>query len=164
MAGLRIPDQLDIRYDGEKVKNVCCPYITVQELCGCTLSTRNTCHFGKNTLFYNGRQHLPVCVLQLLVAMAVTESLYCRKPWETFELGSRVLKNTETLSRTGSTAVTQEVMALTVWRCHVDPTYPEWVPCQQLMSDDRVQQLGQAERDVGVVVGVGVKSSPLFET
>lgn len=45
----------------------------------------------------------------------------------------------------------------------MDPAYPEWVPCQQLMSDDRVQQLGQAERDVGVVVGVGVKSSPLLE-
>lgn len=45
----------------------------------------------------------------------------------------------------------------------MDPAYPEWVPRQQLVSNDRVQQLGQAECDVGAVVGVRVKSSPLFE-
>lgn len=54
-------------------------------------------------------------------------------------------------------------MSLSLRRYNGDLAYPEWVPCQQLVSDDGVQQLGQAERDVGAVVGVGVKSSPLFE-
>lgn len=38
-ARLRIPDELHVRYEwGQKeVKNVCCPYITVPELCVCTI-------------------------------------------------------------------------------------------------------------------------------
>lgn len=51
-----------------------------------------TSHFGKNTLFYNSGQHLSVCVLKLLVAMAVTKSLHRREPWETFQVASSVLK------------------------------------------------------------------------
>lgn len=98
-------------WGGQKeVRNVCCccPYIAEPELSGCTISTINTCHFGKNTLFYDGRQHLPVYVLKFLVAMAVTEGLHCREPWETFEVGSRVLKThqysfvLETQRHTGS--------------------------------------------------------------
>lgn len=70
-----------------------------------------TCHFGKNTLFYNSRQHLSVCVLKFLVAMAVTKSLYRREPWETFEVASSVLKTCkhsfilETQHHTGSDVV-----------------------------------------------------------
>lgn len=42
-------------------------------------------------------------------------------------------------------------------------SYLEWVPGQELVSDDGVQQLGQTQRDVGVVVRVGVRASPLFK-
>lgn len=54
--------------------------------------TINTCHFGKNTLFYNGGQHLPIRVLQFLVAMAVTESLNRREPREALEVSGCVLQ------------------------------------------------------------------------
>lgn len=39
----------------------------------------------------------------------------------------------------------------------------EWVPGQELVSNDGVQQLGQTQRDVGIVVRVRVRASPLFK-
>ena len=39
----------------------------------------------------------------------------------------------------------------------------QWVPRQHLMSNDRVQQLWQTQRDVGTVVRVRVRSSPFFK-
>lgn len=145
-----------LRGGRKQVKSVCAALqIAVPEPRGCTVSTRNTCHFGKNTLFDNGRQHLPVCVLELLVAVAVTESLRRREPRQGFQVGGRVLEN----NIHSYLETRQEV----TWSTRI-PAYREGAPRQQLMSDDGVQQLGQAEGDVGVVVGVRVESSPLFET
>lgn len=76
-----------------------------------------TCHFGKNTLFYNSRQHLSVRVLKFLVAVAVTKSLYRREPRETFKVASSVLQ-AQTFIHTTNTASHRK------WRCQcVDTTW-----------------------------------------